>query len=194
MLVEFIDFVDSILPAVDPDFREGAKAAILQFEKEGHILNFLTNECLITLSQGDIISDIPFTYFEEDGKQQIFKSDAMVISTSCHIDQKEKLVMVPVLPLDIYDGNTVELKRNTVYDYMYLPDCKMNNKFVNFSIWCTYNKELIMKQITEGKVKRLASLSQLGYYFLVVKLTVYLMRKEDGVTLDERKLKMLGAF
>lgn len=36
MLREFIDFVDSVLPSVSPDFRDGAKEAISQFEKEGH--------------------------------------------------------------------------------------------------------------------------------------------------------------
>ena len=36
------------------------------------------------------------------------------------------------------------------------------------------------------KVKRVASLNQVGYYFFIVKLTVYLMRKEDTDTLNER--------
>ena len=42
MLNEFIDFVDSVLPSVDPDFRDGAKKAITQFEKEGHQIKYLT--------------------------------------------------------------------------------------------------------------------------------------------------------
>lgn len=42
---------------------------------------------------------MPFTYFEEDGRQMIFTADAMVISTSCHIDQKDKILMVPVFRL-----------------------------------------------------------------------------------------------
>ena len=42
MLREFIDFVDSVLPSVSPDFRDGAKNAVSQFEKDGQQINYLT--------------------------------------------------------------------------------------------------------------------------------------------------------
>ena len=32
----------------------------------------------------------------------------------------------------------------------------------------------------------IASLNQIGYYFFIIKLTVYLMRREDAGTLQER--------
>ena len=38
------------------------------------------------------------------------------------------------------------------------------------------------------KIKRIGSLNQLGYYLFIVKLTVYLMRKEDSDTLTERNI------
>ena len=34
MLKEFIDFVDSVLPSVDPEAKDKAKAAIEQFHRE----------------------------------------------------------------------------------------------------------------------------------------------------------------
>ena len=186
MLVEFIDFVDSVLPSVSPDFRDGAKEAILQFEKDGHQINYLTTKLLPELSQGDIISKVPFTYFEEDGKQMNFSADAMVISTSCHIDQKDKLIMVPVLPMDIYTGNLFDLKKNTVFDFMYIPDLIMNNRFISFNLMTSYSKRLICGGIESGKIRRVASLNQIGYYFFIIKLSVYLMRKEDIDTLNLR--------
>lgn len=191
MLAEFIDFVDSILPSVSPDFRDGAKEAILQFEKEGHTLNYLTNSQLGELSQGDILSNIPFAYFGSDGEQEIFVADAMVISTSCHIDQKKKMVLVPIFPLASFEGKIYELQKNTIFDYMYIPDSQMSDKFVDFSIICTYSKELIMEGIKRERIKRIASLNQLGYYFFIIKLSVYLMRKEDPDTLQERRQSMV---
>ena len=107
MLREFIDFVDSVLPSVSPDFRDGAKVAISQFEKDGNKANYLTASLLPELSQGDIISGVPFAYFAENGKLTTFHADAMVISTSCHIDQKDKLLMVPVFPISSFSGNLV---------------------------------------------------------------------------------------
>ena len=71
------------------------------------------------LSQGDIISQVPFTYFEEDGRQMKFTADAMVISTSCHIDQKDKILMVPVLPIDSFTGNLVELKKKELEELLF---------------------------------------------------------------------------
>lgn len=64
MLKEFIDFVDSVLPSVDPEAKDKAKAAIEQFEKDGNGFEYLLPTTLTTLSQGDIVSDIPFSYFK----------------------------------------------------------------------------------------------------------------------------------
>lgn len=192
MLAEFIDFVDSILPAVSPDFRDGAKNAILQFEKEGHTLNYLTTHKLDVLSQGDILSNVPFTYFEGNGEQYIFVANAMIISTSCHIDQKKKLVLVPILPLSSFNGSKPELQKNTIFDYMYIPDVQMADKYVDFSILCTYKKELILEGLKQKKIKQIASLNQLGYYLFIVKLSVYLMRKEDNGTLQERQQNLFS--
>lgn len=188
MLKEFIDFVDSVLPSVPMGTKEGVQAAIAQFEKDGEQIKYLTMNPLSELSQGDVISSVPFYYFDENGKQQVFKSDALVLSTSCHIDQKDKLVLVPVMPLDVFDGNVVELKKNKVIDYMYIPDGNMMNRFVDFEIMNTFSKDLIMNGLQSGKLQRVASLNQLGYYFFLIKLTVYLLRKEDAVTQQERNV------
>lgn len=186
MLTEFINFVDSVLPAVSPDCKDEAKAAILQFEKEGHQIKYLTLNPLEYLSQGDIISKLPFNYFDKDGKQKIFTADGLVLSTSCHIDQKKYITLVPVLPLEGFNGNVEELQKNTIYDYMYIPDNTMADKFINFEIMNTYNKELVVEGMRAKKIKRICSLNQIGYYLFIIKLTVYLMRKEDNNTFSER--------
>ena len=135
MLEEFIDFVNSVLPSVDPEARDKAKAAIAQFSNDGNQYEFLLSNLLPQLSQGDIISEIPFVYLKDNGEQEIYKAKGMVISTSCHIDQKEILNIVPVLPLDFFDGDRNkkrELMGNKIYDYMYIPENKMKNYFINF--------------------------------------------------------------
>lgn len=188
MLKELIDFVDSILPSVPMGTKEGVQEAIAQFEKDGEQIKYLTANPLSELSQGDIISAVPFYYFENDGNQKMFKADALVLSTSCHIDQKDKLVLVPVFPLTSFKGNLVELKKNKVIDYMYIPEGILINSYVNFEIMNTFSKELIMSGLKNGKLTRVASLNQIGYYFFIIKLTVYLMRREDIGTLNERNI------
>ena len=185
-MTEFIDFVNNVLPSVDPDFRDGAKKAILQFERDGQQLKYMMLNPLDQLSQGDIISKVPFSYFDENGSQKIFTADALILSTSCHIDQKERIILVPVLPLEEFKGNVNDLKRNTIFDYMYIPDSNMAEKFIDFEYMNTYSKEIILGGIKNNRLKRVGSLNQLGYYFFIVKLTVYLMRKEDSETLEKR--------
>lgn len=188
MLKELIDFVDSILPSVPMGTKEGVQEAIAQFEKDGEQIKYLTANPLSELSQGDIISAVPFYYFDSDGNQKMFKTDALVLSTSCHIDQKDKLVLVPVFPLTSFKGNFVELKKNKVIDYMYIPEGILINSYVNFEIMNTFSKELIMSGLKNGKLTRVASLNQIGYYFFIIKLIVYLMRREDIGTLNERNI------
>ena len=62
----------------------------------------------------------------------------------------------------------------------------MSDQFIDFEYMGTYNKSLILNGIRNNQIKRLASLNQLGYYFFIIKLTVYLMRKEDRETQKER--------
>lgn len=188
MLREFIDYVDAVLPAVPMGTKEGVQEAIAQFEKDGEQIKYLTLKPLKEFSQGDVISAVPFCFFDENGKQQMFKADALVLSTSCHIDQKNKLVLVPVLPLDAFEGSLVELKKNKVIDYMYIPDGSLSNMFIDFEIMNTFSKDLILAGIENGKIHRVASLNQIGYYFFVIKLTIYLMRREDAGTLQERNI------
>lgn len=194
MLREFIDFVESILPAVSPDTKNAAKEAIAQFEGKGEKLKYMTLRPLKELSQGDILSKIPFSYFGDDGEQKYFVTEALVLSTSCHIDQKNSVVLVPVFPLEKFEGNIQELKKNKIFDYMYIPDGIMSDKYIDFEYMNTYSKKLIMLGFEKDKVCRIGSLNQLGYYFFIVKLTVYLMRKEDRDTLIERNKEMNARY
>lgn len=189
MLRELIDYIDSILPAVDANCSNTAKAAIEQFQKEGHEFNYLSSSLLPDLSQGDFISKIPFCYYDDDGNLQQYISEGMVISTSCHIDQKEYLNIIPLLPINFYSPQKIhDLKANTVFNYMYIPDTNLKDKFVDFSMVNTYSKKLIIDGVESGKIQRLGSLNQLGYYLFIIKLTVFLMRKEDSDTMTNRNI------
>lgn len=186
MLNEFIDFVDSILPSVSPDLKDQAKAAIEQFEIDGKQMHFLKSSTLGQLSQGDIISKVPFSFFDEKGEQILFTANGMVISTSCHIDNKDTIVIVPVLPIESFEGHVDQLKKNIVYDYMYIEEGELSKQYINFEYMNTYDSNLIINGIKENRITKLHSLNLLGYYFFIVKLTVYLMRKEDSETQNER--------
>lgn len=186
MLYEFIEYVETLLPGGALDKKEKALEAIRQFEDEGKQIKYLLLSPLEELSQGDIISTIPFSYFEEDGSQKIFSAEGMVLSTSCNIDHKEKIIIAPVLPIDSFTVEVESIKENRRFDYFYVDDIGMKDKYIDFNSVCSYNKNLITSGIGARKIKRLHSLNDVGLYFLIIKLTVFLMRKEDPLTFSER--------
>ncbi|WP_444433125.1 hypothetical protein [Ruminococcus sp.] len=62
MLKELIDFVDASFPSIPYGEKKRAKEAIEQFEKTGETVNYLYDNLLPELSQGDVLSDIPFVF------------------------------------------------------------------------------------------------------------------------------------
>lgn len=186
MIKEFIEFVDASFPSIPYAEKDKAKEAVEQFKKTGKTVNYLHGNLLSEFSQGDILSDIPFLFFGDDGKQHILKSKAMVINTSCHIENKGYLTFVPLLNIDNRVGNLKDIQNNTIYEYMYLPDDKLKDFYIDFSMPSTYSKGIIDRALEDGKVRRIASLSQIGYYLLIVKLNIYLTRREDPITQAQR--------
>lgn len=183
---EFIDFVESILPTVDLESRNAVKRAIEKFNSDGGRLWFTTSEPLPEISQGDIIGDVPFSYFDEEGRLKTFNAEAIVISTSCTIDQKEQIMLSPVIPAKNVNVNHADVEKNLVYEYMFIPDACINDKYIHIGFISTIDKRLIMQGLERKKIKRIVSLNQIGYYLLVLKLTILLFRKEDGVTMGHR--------
>lgn len=187
MLKELIDFVDASFPSIPYGEKEKAKEAIEQFKKSGETVNYLYGHLLSELSQGDVLSDIPFMFFDSDGKLKSFRTKAMVINTSCHIENKTSLTFVPLVALSDITINLNAIKNNVTYEFMYIPDSKLSDYCIDFSMPITYSAKLIKEQIEKGKIQKVASLSQIGYYLLLIKLNIYLMRREDPVTFVQRK-------
>jgi hypothetical protein len=184
MLSGLIELANEVFPAISQEVTDGAKIAMEQFNKNGKKLNFTTNNSLEQLSQGDVITNVGFCYYDDYGNQFTFKSNGMVLSTSCHIDQKEKLLICPVFSQSEFCGNNQELQSNRIFQYMYLHS--QNNltmgHYADFSIVNTFNKQLIFNGIENKKMGRLISLNQIGYYVFITKLSIYLMRVEDSDT------------
>lgn len=184
MLKQFIEFVESVLPSVPQESANAAKETINQIDCDKY--EFITSKMLPELSQGDMISEIPFFYLDKNGEQKRFKAKGMIMSTSCHIDQKDLILIAPAISVDDFVGDLKSLKKNQIFDYMYLSNISGVDYFVDFSRIGSYNKDMIIKGFEVSKIHRVASLSQLGYYFLIIKLTVFLMRKEDSLTMQHR--------
>ena len=187
ILSDFIEYVDCLFPSVSESVKNKAKECVDQFRETNSTINYLMSEPLSELSQGDIISNIPFCVFVTDtGELRRFLSPGMVISTSCDIDNHDFISIVPLYSIHQYGGNKEAILSNECLQYMYLPDTKVEDYFIDFGIICSYEKDLIIGSINSGRTVRMASLSQIGYYFLICKLSAFLLRREDTITKYKR--------
>lgn len=189
MLNEFkhvIEFIDKTFPNVDSGVKDKAKMAIEQFEQHHSMVGYLTTRILDKVSQGDIISEIPFFYFEDDGTQKQFKAKGVILSVSCDIDNDNYVLIVPLMKLSDYRGSKDKIIYNNTLTYLYFPDTCVKDYYIDFSFICSYSKEMIMESIKKSKVKRIASLSLVGYYMFITKLSAFIARREDNETRQNR--------
>ena len=63
MLEEFIDFCTEVFPSINPYTIENVKSAMAQFQHEGKTFSVCRSSPLDYLAQGDIFSELPFTFF-----------------------------------------------------------------------------------------------------------------------------------
>lgn len=187
MLEDFIGFVDALFPSISNDTKDKAQEAIRQFKRDGQQFNYLTKDDAIEeLSQGDILDSIPFRYIDENGDEQVAVTYGIVLTTSCDIDHDDTILIASVPDLKDYKGKIDTIKQNQTLTYLYLPDFKMREKYVDFSLVNTYSSSLIKKAIEIGTIKRYASLSKVGYYLFLCKLSAFLLRREDAETQMKR--------
>jgi hypothetical protein len=141
--------------------------------------------------QGDLFSDVPFVSVDEQGEIIRAEWRGMVISNTCDAqpDQGEFVLVAPVLDLKDYqqksdlkgeelDNHIRAIAENKISNLMFLPSYGSNNpdSFVDFGNVCSVSNACFHL----GSQKRIASLSQVGHYFLLVKLAYHLTRPESA--------------
>jgi hypothetical protein len=145
----------------------------------------------ISLVQGDIISGIPFLYTSTDGEIYSYKSCGILLSNTCDSVREDNLLIAPFRSLDeiIKPDHKSAILSNQNYSYMYIPNNKVEivNSFIDFGRSNSINRELLTAFIEKGKSHRICSLTALGYYSLIVKLSIFIARAEDYDVLSYRK-------
>lgn len=187
MIREFIEFTSEIISGINPYTVENIKSAIMQFKVEGKKLVTTLENNFDYLTQGDILDNIPFYKVNgKTGKLEVFKTRGIILSNTCDCDRDENIIMAPFIPIKDTQKDRQALMNNISYGHLYLPDNKLDNYVVDFSLSCTFNRELILKGLEKKAINKIASLNSYGYYLFLCKMTIYLMRPEDAGVKEER--------
>lgn len=181
MIQEFIDWCQELFPNIDPYTREQAKIAMAQFENmNGPVLSRQCNS--FDLLQGDIFTEIPFIFTDKTGELRIIRRKAQLLSNTCDAVRDDLLLFAALHPLDDFKENpsmVANIRKNKRYSAFYLPDRLLQDEYVDFELINSMSRETFWKLHKEEKVERIASLTLVGYYMFLCKMTVFFMRPED---------------
>lgn len=179
----YISFLENLFPAIEPYTAEKAKEAVKEFSRYGIKTPFFSQPYGEGFQQGDIFSKVPFVYIDKNGKGQLAVTGGMLLTNSCDATRNERLQFAAMASLADYSTDPSRqdaVKSNINYEYLYFPDTEMDDSFVNFGLITSVSREAFQRFVEAGKSKRLASLNTTGYFLFITKLTVFLMRPEDG--------------
>lgn len=139
--------------------------------------------------QGDLLATVPFVAVDDDGDAVQHRGVGMMISNTCDAQpgQGEFVLVAPLIDLEDYrehnelQGEALEshvraLTENKISQLMYLPETEGTRAaFVDFGNITSASLRFVH---SEQGPTRLASLSQRGHYFLLMKLAYHLCRPE----------------
>ena len=181
MLKQYIDFVTSLFPSISPYTQEQAKKSINQFYETNKKFICFTNFNESFLAQGDIVTNIPFLLIDDDGEENEFITDGLIISNTCDIENDKNILIAPFFPIDEFSQyiNINSLQNNTIYRLVFFPDDKYSKKFADLSLISPFPKKKILEKINKKEIEKKYSLNTIGYYLLISKLTIHFLRPED---------------
>lgn len=179
MLEEYIDFVKSLFPCISPYTQERAKECIRQFYILHSEFPCFTGTNIPDLNQGDIISELPFRRYNEVGDEEEYVTDGLIISNSCDIENDDQILIAPFFPIADLGLDLNNLKNNAYFNLLFFPDNRYAAHVADLSLLSPFPKKVIQDKIFAGALTKKHSLNQVGYYLLISKITVHLLRPED---------------
>ncbi|MFL5560825.1 MAG: hypothetical protein ACJ79K_05040 [Gemmatimonadaceae bacterium] len=185
MLAELARFAESLFPSIDPQQARRLLDALEETDTSVAGRSRTSGELYAATlpdapCQGDILE--PFTFYDEleDGTFEARDAAGMILSHSCDFDQDEFVVIAECQPFRLLRNTRVapNARKNRVTSLFYLPyvPAKREDYFVDFTRVQSVNRAALHRKIDDGYIIRVASLSSLGYYAFVLKLSMHYLR------------------
>ena len=188
-LTAFYNYIKAIFPMhpYNHDYNN-VKEVIRQFQQDGVTYSFCEVPGIrekTDLVQGDVLSELPFKYYNEKGEEKVLKAKSMIISNSCDIENDDRILLAPAIDIhEISSENEAlaqSIRANMKTAFLYIPDNGILKDYaIDFSWISMFPKQLIMQFLKDEKIYKIITLNQLGYYMLLCKLAVHFMRPESN--------------
>lgn len=186
---EFIGIAQQVFPAITNDVAVNTIKAIRESFK-GKSYEFCIPPFDLQ-AQADIYTTLPFRFLDHDGNLRSLSARGLLLTNTCDTDRDERLSFAAMIPVKEYTDrgqNETSIKQNEFTSLMYIPStvADVGDYVVDLTIINSFSRFQIEKAIEAGKVQRVATLNQFGYYMFLLKLTVFFMRPEDPDTHEMR--------
>ncbi|TGK33882.1 hypothetical protein EHQ13_11460 [Leptospira gomenensis] len=144
------------------------------------------------LMQGDILDKVAIPSIDRNGEISIVNGPSVIISASCDCENDPSILIASCYPYERVRQivkSEDELKKNIYYRFFSFGNSSdINHSLVaDFSAISSVSKFLIEDRIKSGKIMKVASLSQIGYYWFITKLYIHLLRVEGLDAIKFRK-------
>ena len=188
----FTDLMHEMFPNVSQETKSKLHEHI---RKRDLYSNWLfANQNQNDICQGDIIKKVPVIALGRKGNPYKQTLPALLLNNTCDMQidngkpRSNFVSIVPLFPFNEYvkHFNKIEnyernLKENVITDKFYIGDLPYDDKeyVADLSMACAISSEYLHAKLTDGKVKKVTSFSQNGYFFFLAKMTLHLMRPES---------------
>ncbi len=186
----FVDFVTSLFPSISPYVQEQTKQSLEQFYTKGRTFECYNTRKLDGICQGDIIENVNVPKIGLDGEISSAIRTVIVLSNSCDIEQDDYILVAPFFSFkeaEFTKSQIVEVKSNKFFGKMYFPDVSEEPMYADFSYIQSLPKVYFQKSLENKSMNIKHSLNLVGFYLLLCKLTIHLMRPEDKQLQSERE-------
>lgn len=190
MLQAFVGLITELFPSVDPTTATRCLREIADQDIDPARL-FLPRP-FDHLAQGDIIHPVSFFVGEDDEVTYRYDGPGVVISNTCDAEHDEHVLLAASFPLRVYLENNptdeTTLRSNCIFNLMFLPWVGADGRGIVTDLsWVqTHSRASIISTLRSGAIRKVASLSNIGFYLLLAKLTVHLLRPETEEVLAGR--------
>lgn len=180
MLEEYVRLVERLFPSIDPYTAENCIRAIRQHGQNAG--PFAVTPLADTLAQGDVLGPVSLYTTDADGAVSVFEGSAMLLSNTCDAEHDDFVILAVCFPFAVFaaDGRLPAIITNETYDLMYLRSVpQIGDIVIDLARVSSVSRTFLVQEINGGRTRRVASLSSLGFWFFLSKLTVHLMRPES---------------
>ncbi|WP_078130654.1 hypothetical protein [Leptospira alexanderi] len=201
---DFIELFKKAFPTIDPGQLISLDEMLRQFRKREFLIRGykpqfeesinvqITKDPQPILMQGDIIENLPILILDNNGNLIELETPSVILSASCDCESDSNIIFAGCYSFSEIRKlvkSELDLFNNLYYKFFTFANSSDESKSLvaDFSKVSSFSRILIEKRINEGKLKKIASLTQLGYYYFITKLYIHFLRVEDTNALGFRK-------